>query len=143
MPAKKSRRAKSNPERWRRSNTSVFNLGYHFVWCPKYRKQVLEGEVRLRLIELMHEKATELGVTIDRLEVLSDHVHLFVKTLPTHSPHQLAHQFKGYTSRFLRQEFPWLKSKLPSLWTRSYYVESVGHISEETIRKYIEDQKNA
>lgn len=76
------------------------------------------------------------------MEIMPDHVHLFVKTTPTTSPHFIVQQLKGYTSRVLRQEFPSLKSRLPSLWTRSYYCESVGHISEETIRKYIEEQKN-
>jgi len=68
-------------------------------------------------------------------------VHLFVKTAPTNSPHFVVQQLKGYTSRGLKKEFPSLKSRLPSLWTRSYYCKSVGHISEETIRKYIKDQK--
>jgi putative transposase len=75
------------------------------------------------------------------MEVMSDHVHLFLKTDPTNSPHFIVHQLKGYTSRVMREEFPSLKSRLPSLWTRSYYCESVGHLSEETIRQYIEDQK--
>lgn len=72
---------------------------------------------------------------------MPDHVHLFVKSDPRNSPHFIVQQFKGHTSRVLREEFPSLKSRLPSLWTRSYYCESVGHISEETIKKYIEDQK--
>jgi putative transposase len=73
------------------------------------------------------------------MEVMPDHVHLFMKTTPTNS--LIVQQLKGYTSRVLREEFPFLKSRLPFLWTRSYYCESVGHISEETIRRYIEDQK--
>ena len=67
---------------------------------------------------------------------------MFVKADPTFAPHYLVQQFKGLTSRQLRQEFPSLKSRLPSLWTRSYYCESIGHISEETIQQYIADQKN-
>jgi putative transposase len=72
---------------------------------------------------------------------MSDHVHLFVKTKPIHAPHFVVGQLKGYTSRILRQEFSKLKSRLPTLWTRSYYIESIGHISEAIIKKYIEDQK--
>jgi len=75
------------------------------------------------------------------MEVMPDYEHLFVKTDPTNSPHFIVNQLKSYTSRELREEFPFIKSRLPSLWTRSYYCESVGHISEEAIRKYIEDQK--
>jgi len=104
-------------ERWKHSKTTVYNIGFHLIWCPKFRRRVLEGE-------------------------MPDHVHLFVKSSPTMSPHWIVQQLKGYTSRKLRQEFLELTTRLPTLWTRSYYCESVGHISEETIKKYIEEQKN-
>ncbi len=107
----------------------------------KYRRKVLVGEVDERLKELLLQKAGEIGIEIVQMEVMPDHVHLFVKADPRNSPHFIVHQLKGYSSRMLRKEFPFLKSRLPSLWTRSYYCETVGHISEETIRKYIEDQK--
>lgn len=131
-----------NGKRWKRSTTTVYNIGYHFIWCPKYRRKVLVGEVANRLGDLLLQKAHEIQVEIVQMEIMPDHVHLFMKTTPTNSPHFIVQQLKGYTSRILRQEFPSLKSKLPSMWTRSYYCESVGHISEETIRKYIEEQKN-
>ena len=128
-------------KRWKLSKTVVYNIGYHLIWCPKYRRKVLVGEVAVRLKELLLEKAGKIEVEIVQMEIMPDHVHLFVKTVPTNSPHFIVQQLKGCTSRILREEFPSLKSRLPSLWTRSYYVESVGHISEETIRKYIEGQK--
>ena len=128
-------------QRWTQSKTCVFNIGYHLIWCPKYRRRVLVGDVESRLKELLYEKAEEIGVSIARLKVMPDHVHLFVKTKPVNAPHYVVQQFKGYTSRFLRLEFPHLL-KMPSLWTRSYYCESVGHISEKTVLKYIEEQKN-
>jgi len=112
------------------------------IWCPKYRRKVLVGPVETRLKALLLEKAHDMGCTIETMEIMPDHVHLFVKTLPVHAPQYVVGQLKGYTSFILRNEFPHLKSKLPSLWTRSYYVESVGHISEATIRQYIKDQKN-
>ena len=128
-------------KRWKCSRTCVYNIGYHIIWCPKYRRSVLVGNVEKRLKELLHEKAEEIDITIEKLEIMPDHVHLFVKTPPTVAPHWMVQQLKGYSSRILRQEFRGLKSRLPTLWTRSYYCESVGHISEETIKKYIEDQK--
>jgi putative transposase len=131
-----------NNERWTTSNKAVYNLGYHLIWCPKYRRKVLVGDVEQRLKALLFEKADQIGVTIEDLEVMPDHVHLFVKSSPVHAPHHLVQQFKGYTSRLLRQAFPSLKSRLPTLWTRSYYVESVGHISEATIKQYLKDQKS-
>jgi putative transposase len=90
---------------------------------------------------LLKEKADEIGVIIETMEIMPDHLHLFVKAKPTASPHWIVQQLKGYTSRTLRQEFEPLRTRLPSLWTRSYYVESCGHISEDVVKKYIEDQK--
>jgi putative transposase len=103
---------------------------------------VLEGDVEIRLKELLHDKAEELEVEIEEMEVMPDHLHLFVNASPALAPHHIVQQFKGLTSRRLREEFPSLKSRLPSLWTRSYYMETIGHISEDTIRQYIKDQKN-
>ena len=129
-------------KRWKSSNTCVYNLGYHLIWCPKYRRKVLTEEIQKRLKELLIEKAKNLGIEIEKMETMPDHIHLFVKAKPVDAPHFIVGQLKGYTSKCLREEFPQLKKRLPTLWTRSYYVESVGHISEETIKKYIENQKN-
>lgn len=128
-------------ERWTHSNTTVYNIGYHIIWCPKYRRKVLQFPVSDRLEVLLREKADELGVVIETMEIMPDHLHLFVKAKPTVSPHWIVQQLKGYTSRILRQEFKPLRTRLPSLWTRSYYVESCGHLSEDIVKKYIEDQK--
>ncbi len=129
--------------RWKYSNTTVYNLGYHLIWTTKYRRDVLTDEVSDRMKVLLNEKAVEMGCEIENMEFMPDHVHLFVKANPTLPPHFIVQQFKGYTSRVLRGEFKELRSRIPSLWTRSYYVESVGNISEESIKKYIDNQKNA
>ncbi|ACB86050.1 IS200/IS605 family transposase [Natranaerobius thermophilus] len=127
--------------RWTTTKTTVYNLGYHIIFCPKYRREVLTGKIEQRLKQLFLEKANELEIEIQDLTIMPDHVHLFIKADPTLAPHYIVRQLKGYSAKILRKEFPELKSRLPSLWTRSYYVESVGHISEDTIRKYIEDQE--
>jgi putative transposase len=129
-------------KRWKTSTSTVYNVCYHIIWCPKYRRKVLEGYVEIRLKEFLHDKAEELEVEIEEMEVMPDHLHLFVNASPALAPHHIVQQFKGLTSRRLREEFPSLKSRLPSLWTRSYYIETIGHISEDTIRQYIKDQKN-
>lgn len=128
------------PARWTTSNKAVFNIGYHLIWCTKYRRKLLVGDVEGRLKVLLLGKADDIGVSVEAMEVMPDHIHLFVKTSPVDSPHYIVQQFKGYTSRILHEEFP-LKKKVPSLWTRSYYCESIGHISQETVTRYIEDQK--
>src|SRR5690606_23747216 len=127
---------------YKTSSTTIYNLGYHLIWCPKYRRKVLIGDIESRLKELLLAKADELGIVIEKMETMPDHVHLFVKAKPTDAPHFIVGQLKGYTSFNLRNEFAELKSKLPTLWTRSYYIKSGGHIAEETLKKYIKTQKN-
>jgi len=88
------------------------------------------------------EKAAANGWVIRSLEVMPDHVHVFVFAPPRDSPARIANQFKGYTSRVLRSEFAWLRSRIPTLWTRSYFVATVGNVSEAAIARYIEEQKS-
>jgi len=120
---------------------SRYNINYHFVWCPKYRRPVLTGKVSDKLVTILPKKVRDLGGEVLELVVRSDHVHLFVSFTPEFAPKQIMHRIKGYTSHELRKEFPQLKSRLPSLWTRSYYVGTAGNVSSETIRKYIESQE--
>lgn len=129
------------PRGYLASETSVHFMNYHFVWCPKYRKKVLVGSVESRLKQLLQEKAKELNCDILALETMPDHVHIFIRAIPTMAPNTIVGLLKGYTSRILRQEFPELKSRLPTLWSRSYFVSTHGHVSSETIQKYIEEQK--
>lgn len=120
----------------------VYKNQYHVIFCPKYRRKVLVNGVDVRLKELLTQLAKDNNVDIISMEVMPDHVHLFISFDPRMSLHKVIKTFKGTTSRILRQEFPWLVSKLPSLWTRSYFSCTVGHISEQTIQRYIEAQKN-
>lgn len=115
--------------RYKRTSGAVFNLHLHFLWCPKYRRKVLVGEVEAPLRQLISQKANELGVESEALEVMPDHLHLFVAVPPTDASQFFANPFKGYTSWVLRQEFPALRSRMPSLCSRSYYVGSAGHVS--------------
>ena len=130
-------------KRYRRNPGSVYSLKYHLVWCPKYRRKVLVDDIAEELHSLLYQKAQELDITIEALEIMPDHVHLFIESDPTEAPQRLANQFKGYTSRMLRQQFPQLRSRLPSMWSRSYYVGTIGHVSEETVKRYIEMQKTS
>lgn len=127
--------------RYRKNAGAVFSLKYHIVWCPKYRRPVLSEQIAQRLEELLNLKAEELGCKILSKEIMPDHVHLFVESDPTHCIAEIVNQMKGYSSHTLREEFPGLKSRLPRLWSRSYYAGTVGHVNEATIRKYIENQK--
>ena len=120
---------------------AVYSLKYHLVWCPKYRRPVLVGKVADRLKSLLEEKASELKAKIHALEVMPDHVHLFLESDPTKAPAHIAAQFKGYTSNVLRREFPELRSRLPTLWSRSYFIGSVGSVTAVAIQHYIESQK--
>ena len=127
--------------RYRRHAGGVFSLKYHLVWCPKYRLPVLTGEVAEDLRVLLQQKASELDIAIEALEIMPDHVHAFVSSDPTEAPQRIANQFKGFTSRMLRRKYPHLRSRMPSLWSRSYYVGSIGQVCEATVKRYIAEQK--
>lgn len=118
----------------------VYDLGYHLVWCPKYRRPVLTGDIAARCEELLRDKAAENGWEFVSLQVMPDHIHAFIKTEPADSPAYVANQLKGHTSRILRSEFPSLKSRLPTLWSRSYFVATVGSVSADTVQRYIDTQ---
>ena len=124
---------------YRRKDTCVFLCNYHLIWCPKRRRKILGGSIKERLEQLLRETATELDCEVLALEVMVDHVHFFISTTPQWAPNQLVARFKGKTSRILRQEFPYLM-RMPSLWTRSYFCSTAGHVASETIRQYIEAQ---
>lgn len=126
-----------------KSNNNVFySCKYHVVWCPKYRRKVLTGAVEPRLKELIFEAASEIDVEIIEMEIMPDHVHLLMEVDPQYGIHRAVKFIKGKTSRILRGEFRSLCSRLPSLWTNSYFVSSVGGAPLEDIKQYIENQKN-
>ena len=128
-------------ERYSKNSGAVFSLKYHIVWCPKYRRPVLTDAVALRLNALLHAIAAQYGMTIHALEVMPDHVHLFVEADPTLCVAEIVNRLKGRTSHDLRAEFPSLRSRLPTLWSRSYYAGSCGAVTEASIRRYIESQR--
>ena len=127
--------------RYAKNVGAVFSLKYHVVWCPKYRRPVLVRPVDTRLKALLKDIASEHDMTIHTLEVMPDHVHLFVEADPTLCVAEIVARFKGRTSHDLRQEFPHLRSRLPTLWSRSYFAGTVGNVSAAVIRRYIAAQK--
>src|SRR5216684_2975487 len=113
-----------------RSNSSiVFRCAFPVVWCPKYRRRVIGGGMEARLKQIIREVVDEKGAWLVELDTMPDHVHLLVEVDPRYGVHKLVKAIKGRTSRVLREEFPWLKSRLPSLWTNSYFVATVGGAS--------------
>ena len=128
--------------RFKRSRNVVYSCKYYVVWCSKYRRKVLINNVDISLKEILREVADEFKVEIIEMEVMPDHVHLLVEVNPQFGIAKLIRYFKGRSSRILRQEFAWLKSKLPTLWTNNYFVSTVGGASISVIKQYIESQKN-
>lgn len=128
------------PRGYKKSETSVHFMHYHFVWCPKYRRPVLKNKIKKRHKKLIEQKCNELKCEIKTLKIMPEHTHLFIQANPTQSPNLIIAQIKGYTSRILRKEFKELR-KMPTLWTRSYFVSTHGHVSNAMIQKYIEEQK--
>lgn len=128
-------------QRYAKNAGAVFSLKFHLVWCPKYRRPVLVGAVEKRLRALLLEVAKQLEATVHALEIMPDHVHLFLESDPTQSVAELVNRFKGRTSHDLRSEFPSLRSRLPTLWSRSYFAGSCGAVTEASVQRYIESQK--
>ena len=125
------------------SNDSiVYSCQYHVIFCPKYRRRVLNPPLDARLKELILEKQESYGYTVMGMEVMPDHVHLLLDVNPQIGIAKIVGQIKGYTAHMLRTEFPWLKKRLPSLWTRSKFVSSVGSVTLEVVKRYIETQKD-
>ncbi|MCX6049904.1 MAG: IS200/IS605 family transposase [Chloroflexi bacterium] len=120
----------------------VYSCQYHIVFCPKYRRKVLIDGVDVRLKELVLDKQDEYGYQVIAQEVLPDHVHLLLALDPRVAPVDVVGKIKGYLSHELREQFPWLKSRIPSLWTRSKFISTVGSVSLEVVKLYIENQKN-
>ena len=126
----------------RRNANIAFQCAYHVVWCPKYRRGVIGGPMEARLKEIIAEVIEEKGAWLIELETMPDHVHLLAEVDPQYGVHKLVKAIKGRSSRVLRQEFPWLRSRLPSLWTNSYFVATVGAAPRSVIRRYVENQKS-
>jgi len=124
------------------NNNVTYSCIFHIVWCPKYRRSVLIDDVAERLKQILREVAQETRCDLIELEVMPDHVHVLVGIDPQFGVHRLTKLMKGRSSRLLRQEFPKLKSRLPTLWTNSYFVSTVGGAPWSIIKQYIENQKN-
>lgn len=130
-------------ERKFKSNLNiVYSCKYHVIWCPKYRRKVLIESVDVRLKQILQEVCDEFKAEIVEIEVMPDHVHVLVEVDPQFGIVKLIRYMKGRSSRLLRMEFPWLKSRLPTLWTNSYFVATVGGAPLSAIKQYIENQKN-
>ena len=128
----------------RHGQTCVFNINYHIVWSSKYRRKVLTADIERRLKEILIDVGKQKGFEIAEIEVgMKDHVHVFVSAIPKISISYIAKMMKGISGRLLLKEFPELSKQLykGELWNPSYYVETIGSISEEAIRKYIQDQE--
>ncbi|MFZ3129739.1 MAG: IS200/IS605 family transposase, partial [Desulfosporosinus sp.] len=127
--------------KYKSNNNIVYSCKYHVVWCPKYRRKVLVGKIEARLKELIQETCLELQSELIELEIMPDHVHLLVEVDPQFGVHKVIKAIKGKTSRILRKEFKELTTKLPTLWTNSYFISTVGGAPLAIIKQYIQSQK--
>lgn len=128
---------------YKSNNNIVYSCKYHVVWCPKYRRKVLVNDIEIRLKELIRNICLDIKVDIIEMEIMPDHVHLLLEVDPQYGIHKAIKVIKGKTSRQLRNEFKSLTTKLPTLWTNSYFVSTVGGAPLEIIKQYIESQKTS
>lgn len=126
-----------------KSNSNiVYNCQYHVIWCVKYRRKVLTGAVETRLKEILAQVAVDVQCEIQEMETDQDHVHLLISCDPQFGIHKVVKRMKGRSSKMLRDEFPHLKSRIPTLWTNSYFVATVGGAPLAVIKQYIKDQQS-
>ena len=126
-------------DRYRHNTGSLTSISYHVIWIPHRRPKALVGDLAKRLIASLREKAAEINVTIMRLAVEPDHIHLFLDCPQHLAISQIVFRLKGYTARILRKEFKHLR-RMPGMWTTSYFASTAGAVSEQTIAKYINSQ---
>ncbi len=126
---------------YQRDEHRIHLIVYHLIWCPKRRKAILTGSLKARLAQLIEQKCAEKGWDVLELAIQPDHLQLFVRVWPSDSAAEVVKELKGFSSFHLRKEFVPILSKLPSLWTRSYFVSTAGNVSAEIIQQYIEAQK--
>ena len=128
---------------YKSNNNVVYSCKYHVVWCPKYRRKVLVGDIEARLKELIQKTCIEIKVDIIEMEIMPDHVHLLIEVYPQYGVHKVIKLIKGRSSFYLRKEFKSLTTKLPTLWTNSYFISTVGGAPLNVIKQYIENQKTS
>ena len=127
---------------YRTTETTVYCCRYHVIFCPKYRRKVLRHEIAERMKELVVEVCEANNAHVIQQEIMPDHVHLLLDVDPTIGINILVSRIKGRTAYTLTREFPELKRKLPTLWTRNKFIATVGSVSLDVVKKYIEDQKS-
>lgn len=120
----------------------IYSCQYHVIFCPKYRRSVLIGKIEPRLKQLIKQKEQEYHFEVLEMEVMPDHVHLLLDVNPKYGIYDIVNHIKGFTSHELRKEFKELRTKLPTLWTRSKFISTVGAVTLEVVKRYIEEQKN-
>jgi putative transposase len=132
---------REGPKPYHTDHSIVYSCQYHVIFCPKYRRPVLGGAVGERFKELVLAKQDEYGYTLLQAEVMPEHVHLLLDVDPRIGIASVVAKIKGYTSHELREEFPWLRRRLSTLWTRSKFISSVGAVTLDVVQQYIANQK--
>ena len=128
---------------YKSNNNIVYSCKYHVVWCSKYRRKVLIGDVKARLKDLVKQICQENQLDLLEMEVTPDHIYLLLEVDPQFGIHKAVKLIKSTTSRILRSEFKHLTTKLPTLWTNSYFVSTAGCVPLSAIKQYIESQKTS
>ena len=121
---------------YKSNHNVVCSCKYYVVWCPKYRRKVLANRVDVRLKELIEETCNENSIDIIEMKIMPDHVHLLMEVDPQFGVHKAVKLIKGRASHALRQEFGWLRSRLPSVWANSYFVSTVGGAPVSVIKQW-------
>ena len=133
-----------NPhKKYNSSEHIVFSCQYHVIFCPKYRRGIFKDGLDKRLKEIFIEVADKYEFKIIEMEILPDHIHMIIDCNPRFGIMECVRKLKGTSASILTKEYPEIRTKLPSIWTRSAFISSVGSVSLDVVKKYIEEQKGA
>lgn len=129
--------------KYRSNRNIVYSCRYHVIFCSKYRRKLLTDGVDIRLKELTAQVCEKEPIDLLKMEIMPDHVYLLLDVDPQYGINRAVRQVKGVTSHILRSEFPWIKSKVPTLWTNSYFVSTAESVPLSEVRQYIESQRTS
>lgn len=131
-----------NPsKKYNSKNNLVYSCQYHVIFCPKYRRNVLTGDIKTDLENIILNNQTSYDYRVIEMEIMSDHVHLLIDINPKIGVFKTVCRIKGLSSKILREKYEALRKRIPTLWTRAEFISTVGAVSLDVVKKYIEDQK--
>lgn len=132
----------NEPKNYKKGDHICYSCQYHVIFCTKFRRKLLNDDIKTDFLNILNNVSVDMDFNVIAVEVMQDHVHILIDINPKYNITSIIKQIKGRSSKILRDKYPELKSRVPSLWTNSKFISTVGSVDLEHIKRYIEEQKN-